>query len=358
MARRLFLIVLSVGLVSALSCSGRSSPPLPDDGPLGPFSLKERSGRTVTDDDLKGKVWIACFIFTRCTGPCPQVTGTMARLQQELNLAAKDDLRLVTITVDPERDDPAELTEYARKFQAHPEKWLFLTGKQDEIHELCNKQFRVAASENAKKTPGDEFSHSTRLVLIDKRGHKRGYFEGLPVDHTEEAYQDFEKSQEKLRQAVASLLRERAAPTAIDFPLLNACLNAAAGVLLVVGYVAIRRRFIALHKALMLAALAISTVFLSSYLYYHIVVQQGRPTHFSQRAPEAPPWVAKTYLAVLLTHTVLAAAAAPLALATAYLGLRDRLQRHVWLARWTLPIWLYVSITGVVVYLMLYRLYG
>ncbi len=144
----------------------------------------------------------------------------------------------------------------------------------------------------------------------------------------------------------------------IDFPLLNASLNAAAGVLLVAGYIAVRRRRIALHKACMLAALAMSAVFLACYLYYHLAIQQGKPTRFSERAPEAPAWVARLYLSILLSHTILAAAAAPLALRVVYLGLRDRLQQHVWLARLTLPIWLYVSITGVVVYWMLYRLYA
>jgi len=144
----------------------------------------------------------------------------------------------------------------------------------------------------------------------------------------------------------------------IDFPLLNASLNAVAGVLLVAGYIAVRRQLIALHKVLMLAALLTSAVFLSCYLYYHIVVQQGRPTYFSERAPEAPVWVVKTYQVVLGSHIILAVVMTPMALVTAYLGLRDRLQGHVRLARWTLPIWLYVSITGVVVYWMLYRLYA
>src|SRR5262249_43077389 len=141
------------------------------------------------------------------------------------------------------------------------------------------------------------------------------------------------------------------------FPGLNACLNAASAVLLVTGYVAIRRRHITFHKACMLTALVVSTVFLASYLYYHAVVKQWKPTLFRDNAVGAPGWVARVYLAVLGTHTVLAVAAAPLALYTAYLGLRDRYKRHVRVARWTLPIWLYVSVTGVVVYWMLYRLY-
>jgi len=140
-------------------------------------------------------------------------------------------------------------------------------------------------------------------------------------------------------------------------PGLNATLNGLSGLLLVVGYLAIRRRLVTLHKACMLAALAVSALFLASYLYYHFVVKQQVATRFADRNPDAPPSVAGLYYVLLASHTALAAAVAPLALVTAYLGLRDRLKRHVRIARWTLPIWLYVSVTGVVVYWMLYRLY-
>ncbi|MBY0524946.1 MAG: DUF420 domain-containing protein [Gemmataceae bacterium] len=139
---------------------------------------------------------------------------------------------------------------------------------------------------------------------------------------------------------------------AVDFPAINATLNAASGVLVAVGYVAIRRRRVGLHKVCMLSALVVSATFLASYLYYHIVERGGKPTRFA-----GPENVRAVYFTILISHTVLAAIVAPLALTTAYLGLRDRLPRHIRLARWTLPIWLYVSVTGVVVYWMLYQLY-
>jgi uncharacterized membrane protein YozB (DUF420 family) len=139
-----------------------------------------------------------------------------------------------------------------------------------------------------------------------------------------------------------------------DPPTVNAVLNGTSGVLLSLGYVAIRWRRVAIHKACMLAALVVSTLFLASYLHYHFVVREGRPTKFPT---PAPGWVRGVYFTVLVSHTVLAAVVAPLALFTAYQGLRGRLARHVRIARWTLPIWLYVSVTGVVVYWMLYRLY-
>jgi putative membrane protein len=142
-----------------------------------------------------------------------------------------------------------------------------------------------------------------------------------------------------------------------DLPAVNACLNAVCTVLLLTGYVAIKQRRVALHKCCMLTAFAVSAVFLASYLYYHIVVMGGKSTRFAERNPDAPAALALVYYTILWSHIVLAVVALPLELVTTYFGLRGRLDRHVRLARWTFPIWLYVSITGVVVYWLLYRLY-
>jgi putative membrane protein len=143
----------------------------------------------------------------------------------------------------------------------------------------------------------------------------------------------------------------------VDFPFLNAILNSVAGVLILLGYFAIRFRAVLLHKVSMLSALAVSALFLTSYLYYHIVIKAGKDTRFSEQWPQAPEWMRILYYVILISHVFLAVVVAPMALYTAYLGMKDRLQRHVRLARWTLPIWLYVSVTGVIVYWMLYRLY-
>jgi uncharacterized membrane protein YozB (DUF420 family) len=140
-------------------------------------------------------------------------------------------------------------------------------------------------------------------------------------------------------------------------PGLNATLNGLSGLLLIVGYLAIKRRLVTLHKASMLTALLVSAVFLASYLYYHFAIKEAVATRFADRNPSAPAVVANLYYVLLGSHTVLAAVVAPLAPVTAYLGLSGRLKRHMRVARWTLPIWLYVSVTGVLVYWMLYRLY-
>ena len=127
----------------------------------------------------------------------------------------------------------------------------------------------------------------------------------------------------------------------------NALLNATSGVLLVAGRVAIARGHRERHRKLMVAAVAVSTLFLASYLTR--VALTG--TH---RFP-AEGWPRAAYLIILASHTLLAVAAAPMALRTLFLGLRERFDEHRRLARWTFPIWLYVSVTGVVVYLLLYQ---
>lgn len=134
-----------------------------------------------------------------------------------------------------------------------------------------------------------------------------------------------------------------------DLPALNAVLNGTAAVFLTTGYVMIRQGRRALHKACMLAALVTSTAFLTSYVIYH--------AHVGSRPFTGRGTVRVVYFAILLTHVVLAAAILPLALVTTARGLRSQFDRHKAIARWTLPVWLYVSVTGVVIYLMLYRLY-
>jgi uncharacterized membrane protein YozB (DUF420 family) len=137
--------------------------------------------------------------------------------------------------------------------------------------------------------------------------------------------------------------------TLSDLPLVNASLNATSGVLLVFGYISIRRGRVQLHKAAMIAACVVSALFLTSYVIYHANIG-SKP--FPGRGP-----IRAVYFAILLTHVILAAAVPPLALITLTRGLRSRFDRHVAIARWTFPIWLYVSVTGVIVYVMLYRMY-
>jgi uncharacterized membrane protein YozB (DUF420 family) len=136
--------------------------------------------------------------------------------------------------------------------------------------------------------------------------------------------------------------------TVSDLPAVNASLNATCFVLLTIGYILIRRGRVAQHRAVMIAAFCTSVVFLTSYLIYHA---QAGSKPFLGQGP-----IRIVYFTILITHVVLAAAIVPMVLMTLSRGLKRQDARHRALARWTLPIWMYVSITGVIVYVMLYRL--
>jgi putative membrane protein len=137
-----------------------------------------------------------------------------------------------------------------------------------------------------------------------------------------------------------------------DLPLINACLNGLATVLLVAGYVFIKRGNQAAHKKCMLAAFAASCVFLVGYVFHKVYVVKGVNTPFA--GPEVlKPW----YLLMLATHVILAMLIVPLALTTIALGLKGKFETHKKVARWTWPIWMYVSVTGVLIYLLLYQIY-
>ena len=136
----------------------------------------------------------------------------------------------------------------------------------------------------------------------------------------------------------------------LDFlPTLNALLNSTSAVLLVIGHRYIKRGNKAAHKKCMLAVFSTSTLFLISYLTYH--AYHGTTKFLGEG------WIRPAYFTILTSHTILAAAIVPLAIITLRHGLKDQIEKHIPIAKWTYPIWLYVSVTGVIVYLMLYHLY-
>ncbi|MBI3625064.1 MAG: SCO family protein [Candidatus Rokubacteria bacterium] len=184
-------------------------------GEVPDFALTERSGRRVTRADLLGKVWIANFIYTQCTETCPLQSARLARLQTEFK--GEPDLRLVSITVDPERDTPAVLSRYAERYAAEPVRWLFLTGDKRVIYHLAKEGFHLGVVDPddqaraggllvalgpapAEATHGSKglVIHSARFVLVDRQERIRAYH--LPDDQA---------SLERLRQNVKIVLREK-----------------------------------------------------------------------------------------------------------------------------------------------------
>jgi uncharacterized membrane protein YozB (DUF420 family) len=135
----------------------------------------------------------------------------------------------------------------------------------------------------------------------------------------------------------------------ISHAALNALLNATSGILLACGYVAIRSGKVQIHKRFMISAFAVSTVFLISYLLYHYRV--------GHVAFQGQGWIRPVYFALLISHTILAIVIVPMILITLRRALLERFDRHRIIARWTLPLWFYVCVTGVIVYLMVYQIY-
>lgn len=309
-------------------------------GELPPFELVERDGRRVTREDLLGTPTLFAFFFTRCSGPCPALTGQMRRAQEELE---GTDARLVSVSVDPGYDTPEVLTAYAGSFTADPRRWWFLTGDEGAIHRLMREGFFLAVERGELPDEDDvmgmQVTHATRIVALDRSGRIRGYYDG--------------ESDAGRAAAVARVRALAGGPSSSSSPLpkLNASLNATAAGLLVLGLIAVLRGKKRLHGKLMGAAFAVSCVFLVSYLYYHFVVipAQGGPVAYRGEGG----WRA-LYLAILGTHVVLAIVNLPLVLRLLHLARRGRWDAHRRLGWITWPIWMYVSVTGVIVYLMLY----
>ncbi len=176
--------VLSIVLVSLVIQQLRTPPAAPRQpvleqlaryGPAPDFSLVERSGRPVSAGDLRGRVWIADFIYTQCRDTCPLQSRAMAALRTDLK--GYGDLRSVSISVDPLTDTPALLSRYAERYGADPERWLFLTGELGEIRRIVQDGFRLSAAPVDGHTHDPVVFHSTRFVLVDRDGIIRGYYE-------------------------------------------------------------------------------------------------------------------------------------------------------------------------------------
>ncbi|MBK7645218.1 MAG: SCO family protein [Planctomycetes bacterium] len=151
-------------------------------GTVQPFELTDQTGQKVTLEDLKGHAWAACFVFTRCTGPCPLVSSTMQKLQSEL----KDkDVRLVSVTVDAPFDTPQVLAQYAEALGADPKRWKFLTGDEQFIAGWIRASFLSPVERDTQQPVGQSISHRTSIEAVDKQGQVRGFYTGEDASQLE-----------------------------------------------------------------------------------------------------------------------------------------------------------------------------
>ena len=146
-------------------------------GKVPQFELTNQEGKPFGFAQLKGKIWIADFIFTTCPGPCPMISSRMSELQKPLE---NTDVHLVSVSVDPEHDTPEILRGYAGKLQAQPNRWDFLTGSKRAIYDLSRNGFKLAIADGSTETGTPV--HSTRMILVDREGEIRGYYDALAPD--------------------------------------------------------------------------------------------------------------------------------------------------------------------------------
>ncbi|MCE9593258.1 MAG: SCO family protein [Planctomycetes bacterium] len=155
-------------------------------GTLAPFTLVDSSGRTITNADLAGRVCIASFVFTTCSGPCPTISANFRAIQDDL---PAEGVRLLSISVDPATDTPEVMGRYAEKLGADRSRWMFLTGKAEEIDALIRSSFALPVDRSAPGAApvGQQVTHSTKVVVIDGRGVIAGYYSGTELPTVREA---------------------------------------------------------------------------------------------------------------------------------------------------------------------------
>lgn len=151
---------------------------LPHLGQVPAFTLTDQTGQPLTSAGLAGKVWVADFIFTRCSEACPKLTAEMANLARYVHNRGGDRVRLVSISIDPERDTVAALQQYSAGFRADPALWKFATGPADAVKDAVVRGFKIGVErEKDDSTDGFAIVHGTRFVLVDGRGAIRGYYD-------------------------------------------------------------------------------------------------------------------------------------------------------------------------------------
>lgn len=353
------------------------------------FSLTDRTGETIARQTLLGRQWVAGFIFTRCKGPCPAVVGQMKILQERTGVT------MVTFSVQPEVDTPAVLKNFATEYvpKTKPDAngkvpdWYWLTGDRAMIYGLIGKSFKMPVAQVEGADEGSAVIHSNNLMHVDEEGRVLGKYNALEpaemallrrilegkdprgkmvtastpppegtsveVEGGQAAGLTFTRRNDNSDQADQGQPSpdghaKQAPEWVLLLPTLNASLNGLATVLLLTGYVLIKRKHAHAHKACMLASFGTSIVFLVFYSIYHVMIGGSKP--FSGTGA-----IRVLYFAILIPHIILAAAVPVLASMTIYRAYRGQWDRHKRIAKITFPIWVYVSITGVVIYFMLYH---
>ena len=377
------------------------------------FEFPECMGESLSLDDMAGKRWVASFVFTRCVTTCPAITLEMKKLHDRVAESAPD-VKFVTFTVDPNYDTEEILKTYSEAFSPDRERWKFVTGDQEKLYSLIVGGFGLYVSENLgeARLPGYEVAHSNRVVLVNEDGFPVGTFlatrpadmsklrrilagqddfpepgpalqfstsdgsimpiqlEVTPAESSEGATNENDQSSDSVSggQVLNEGSDEIDPLNAVEhnrqideklpdwvrrLPSTNAMLNSAATVLLLMGWFAIKNQQRKQHRNIMISAFVMSVVFLGCYLVYHY--QLGQYTGEHGRKFTGTGAAAIGYQVILWPHIVLAVFVPFLAIRVFMHAFAERWDAHRKLAKITFPIWLFVSVTGVIIYGMLYH---
>lgn len=186
------VLLLLVAYVHSHREKPYTAPPntLPVFGTVPAFSLTAHTGTPINLDDLQGKVWVTNFFFTTCRSICPVMQENMVEVQKVF--AGNPRVRIVSFTVDPERDTPEVLRAYAQRKGAIPGQWTFVTGEKKAIYRLARQGFKLAAEDVPEEIQGTrhDFIHSEKFVLVDSQGRIRGYYSGLDMEQVRQLIDD------------------------------------------------------------------------------------------------------------------------------------------------------------------------
>lgn len=380
------------------------------------FEFEDCTGGTFGLKDLKGKRWVASFIFTSCAETCPAITRAMMEVHDRVKESAPDAM-FVSFTVYPRVDTADVLKNYSETFtKGDWSRWKFLTGSQQKLFEVIVDGFGqfVKENPNASERPGFEVAHANRVVLVNEDGIPVGTFlgtrpedmvklrrilsgnddfpvpgppgmglsfskaDGTPVDVQFELQPTEDSSQQptnetqsgdrseqpdtaKINPTTASKtaaehnrsIDERMPPWARVLPTVNSGLNTLAAILLSLGLFAIKSGKRQTHRNLMVTAFLTSAVFLGCYLTYHYALGKYTGEHGKKFPGDGV--AAIVYQLILWPHIVLAVFVPFLAVRVFMHAFAERWDAHKKLAKITFPIWMFVSVTGVIIYAMLYH---
>lgn len=378
------------------------------------FEFEDCTGGTFGLSDLKGKRWVASFIFTSCAETCPMITRAMMEVHDRVEKTAPEAM-FVSFTVYPRVDTAEVLKNYSETFtKGDWSRWKFLTGSQQKLFEVIVDGFGqfVKENPNASQRPGFEVAHANRVVLVNEDGIPVGTFlgtrpedmvklrrilsgkddfpvpgppgmglsfsktDGTPVDvqfelqpSDDNPEQSADAAQDQPRQPDEAeddsntatrtaaehnrLIDERLPSWAKKLPTVNSGLNTLAAILLMLGLIAIKGGKRQTHRNLMVTAFLTSAVFLACYLTYHYAL--GKYTGEHGKKFPGDGIAAIVYQLILWPHVVLAVFVPFLAIRVFMHAFAERWDAHKKLAKITFPIWMFVSVTGVVIYGMLYH---